>query len=118
MNFAIEEQNRRRESELTGADAEIARIVIKFAELKSEDGKTASELGIRTVTDEFNISRLDKEKWKNVAVGRMLDRLGFQRRHTRAGNIITLKPDLIEYLKARYGKDEDTMKDTQSTLGL
>lgn len=110
LQFAWEEQQRRQESEVASVEAEIARAVIQL-------GQGLGELSVRAVTNAFNELRTLKEQWKNVAVSRILQRLGFHTKHTRSGSVIQLKPDLIDYLIARYGKDaEPTPATEQSKL--
>ena len=113
LTFATEEQQRRQESEVASVEAEIARVVI-------HNSKGLTELSIRAVTNAFNEPRTLKEQWKGAGVARILQRLGFHSRHTRNGNTIQLKPDLLAYLKTRYNiTDEEPANQVteQSKLG-
>ncbi len=107
LAFAIEEQKRRQESEHTSTEAEVARVVVHLS-------KGLTELSIRAVTNAFNEPRTLREQWKAAGVARILQRLGFNSRHTRNGNMIQLKPDLLAYLKTRYNITDET-EPTQPT---
>lgn len=103
IKFAFEEQARLRETERTGDEAEIARKVIAFCQVPNPP----TEITVRAITDSLNAEITNpNEQYDNRYVGRILKRLTFESKHTKKGSSILLKPDLIDYLKERYGSDE------------
>jgi hypothetical protein len=106
IKFALEEQARLTETERTGDEAEIAREVIKLSNMPEPSPLDwTAQLSVRLVTSSLNEPITNPNEQYNVrTVGKILKRLGFESKHTKTGNMIEIKPDLVNYLKRRYGE--------------
>lgn len=111
LAFAKEEEQRRQDTEDASIEAEVAQVVVELitpvTTLDGSHDPVPKTLAVKVVTNELNVERSEKEEIKSAYVGVVLRRLGFYPRHTMKGNVVLIKPDLIEYLKQRYCKSNE-----------
>lgn len=93
----------RSSEEKAGEEAEILEILSKN-NLTDEKNIVLT----KDLTDVFNSSRDDKEKWKTKSIGYLVRRLGFEKTHTRNGNGWLIDKDRLSYLLQVYGIEEAT----------
>lgn len=72
----------------------------------------------KDVANKLNETRAEKEQFKTSSVGWIIRRLGFEPRHTRAGNGWLFDKDRIDYLRSIYlGSDTTAEKGSQGSQG-
>jgi hypothetical protein len=99
LAFANEEVQQRKQEELASDEGQIARATVQ---LNNENTGIATLL-IRDITDRLNMEITNlTEQFDRRTVARILRRLGFKIEHTRNGNAVIIKADLISYLAERY----------------
>jgi hypothetical protein len=110
VRYAEKMEEIQRFEEKASEEAEIVEILLN-ASMSLENGTVLTS----NVTDAFNKSRSEREKWKSSSVGRLMRRLGFQKRHTRSGKGWHVDPERLKYLKEIYLGDNGEQSETPQT---
>ena len=112
--------------------------IVKYAqnlcELRSSEEKASEEAEIvellskndvineknialtKDITEIFNSSRVEKEKWKTKSVGWLIRRLGFNKVHTGQGNGWLINKERLGYLQQIYGITVNTSPSSQEKV--
>jgi hypothetical protein len=103
VKYAEKTEEMRHFEEKASIEAELVEILLN-SNLSMENNIVLT----KALAEAFNQSRSEREKWKSSSIGRIMRRLGFDRRSTRLGKGWYVDPDRIRYLKEIYLGGEGT----------
>lgn len=104
---------------------EMASEEAELVELLCNMGLTGKSKVVLTsvIKDKWNATRSDKEKWNAKALGWLIRRLGFTKKHTGQGNGWIISPERLEFWRQNYfgdsthsGKSSETSKSSLTSF--
>lgn len=97
MKYAKKVYEMRSFEEKASEEAEIVEILLKKNLIDERSFVLTKDL-----TEEFNLNRSEREKWKTSSIGWLVRRLGFNKIHTNRGNGWQIDGDRLKYLGEIY----------------
>ena len=113
MKYAHKLYEMRSFEEKASEEAEIVEILIKKSLIDEKSFVLTKDL-----TEEFNSSRSEREKWKTSSVGWLIRRLGFNKIHTKRGNGWHIDEDRLKYLGEIYGIEPPSPEKVQKVQNI